>query len=394
VAPAIPLAPAPAPGPSPPPRREPYAFFFPVGAALGIVGAGLWSAAALGLVSYPATPHAILMIEGFEAAFVTGFLLTVLPRFTRTDAGDRRELPWALAAVVGVGAAALAGQVVVAHGLFAATLLLLVGALVRRLHTRRNDPPVEFLAFGPLALAFGLIGALLELAVAMGWAVDPSARLGLRLVSLGMVLSLVLGIGALLVPVFLEIKDPLVIPRIAKPHERPARRALYGALGGALALSFALDALHVARAGPWLRVAVAGSVLLGVWKLWRVPGRRTVPAFVLWSAGWLVLAGLVLAAALSRHEIAAMHITLLGGFGALTMAIASRVVVTHGGHGPAAEDRLVTPLAATLLALALAARLTAEARPSEVLGWLGLSGALWMLAWLGWLARALRFLRR
>jgi uncharacterized protein involved in response to NO len=75
---------------------------------------------------------------------------------------------------------------------------------------------------------------------------------------------------------------------------------------------------------------------------------------------------------------------MLGGYGTLTIAIASRVVVTHGGHGPDREGQLVTPARAALLALALALRLAAEVRPAEAPAWLAASAACWILAWAGW----------
>ena len=99
-------------------------------------------------------------------------------------------------------------------------------------------------------------------------------------------------------------------------------------------------------------------------------------------------AGLWVAALFPRHEIGALHVTLLGGYGALTMGIASRVTVTHGGRGPDAEGRLVTPLGAALLALALAARLVAEFDFVRGPWWLAIAAACWIAAWAGWLVRA------
>ena len=84
---------------------------------------------------------------------------------------------------------------------------------------------------------------------------------------------------------------------------------------------------------------------------------------------------------------------LLGGFATLTLAIASRVVVTHGGHGPDGEARLVTPMRAALLALALAARLAAEVDPARGPEWLAAAAIAWILAWAGWFLAAQRFFR-
>jgi uncharacterized protein involved in response to NO len=375
-----------------PAAQDPYRTLFPIGVAYAVTGALLWPLALWVGIPYPGLLHPVLMIEGFELAFVAGFLLTIMPRLTRTDVTDRREVPWVLALTSGFGVAALVGRFAVAHAFALGTLLVLALAVARRLVSRKNDPPEE-IVFVPAGLLLGITGAAIQMAASAGWVVEPAPRLGIRLMSLGMVLSFVLGFGALLVPVFLEIRDPLVIPRIARPHERSGRRALYVGLVALLALTFVADGVGMRAAGAYGRAGIA-SLMLGLsWKIWRLPGRRTLPAFALWIAGWLVGAGLWLAALAPLHEIAALHVTMLGGFGVLTMGIASRVAVTHGGHGPDEEARLVTPARAAWLALALGARIAAEFDPARAPAWYAASGAFWIVAWLGWLSTSRRYLR-
>ena len=368
------------------PGREPYAVLFPLGAAFAIMGASVWVLRLWPGVPYPGLLHASLMIEGFEISFVSGFLLTVAPRMTRTNP-VRREVPWVVLGLALFGTAAWLGFAAVAHACAVLTLALVAYTAAGRFARRANDPPEE-VVFAAVGLVLGLAGAALQFAATVGPWIEPAPRLGLRMMSLGMVLSPVLGFGALLVPVFLEIKDPLLIPKIARPHERPARRALYAALALLLATTFVADALGARAIGPFGRALIATFMLVWVWKLWRLPGRRTVPAFVMWSAGWFVGIGLWAAALLPEHEIAALHLTLLGGYGALTMGIASRVVVTHGGHGPDAEGRVLTPLRAALLALALMTRLVAEGAGAAAPMWLAVSALAWMVAWGQWLLAA------
>ena len=375
------------------PPWEPYRVLFPLGATLGLLGAGVWPLAVWPGIPYPGPQHALLMIQGFELAFVSGFLLTVAPRMTKTNMEDHRELPWLVLGLVGFGIAASLGHLLAAHVLTLATLLLLAFAVTRRFARRQNDPPEEAI-FVPWALLFGLTGALLQVGATAGWFSEPVPRLGLRLLSVGMVLTLVLGFGALLVPVFLEVKKPLFIPGIAEPHERPARRRFYLVLGALLLLSFLADAIGVRAAGPWARALVGTVVLALSWKIWRLPGRRTIPAFAMWASGWCIGAGLWLSALLPLHSIAAMHLTLLGGFGALTMGIASRVVVTHGGRAPTEEARLLTLGRAAWLGLSLASRLVAEFDAPRTAFWLALSGLAWIAAWAGWLLAARPHLRR
>jgi uncharacterized protein involved in response to NO len=327
------------------------------------------------------------MMEGFELGFVAGFALTVLPRFTRTPpVGPRLVLAQqGLALAFGVGWAV--GRPAVAHAAFLASLLLLALVAVDRLRRRQNDPPEEasFLFGG---IAFGLVGAGLLTAQALGLWADPSPRFASRLLSLGMVLAMVLGMGGLLVPVFLGIKDPLVIPRVARPHERPARRMLYAGALIALAGSFAADAFGLSALGAWARAAVAAVMILGVWKTWRRPRAWSGPAALLWVSGWCVLAGLVGAAVAPLHATALLHLALIGGYGALTLGIATRVVVTHGGHA-VDRERAVLPVGLAVgLGIVLALRLAAEAAPEHALPLYAMSAVSWIAVWTWWLARA------
>src|SRR5476649_520235 len=73
--------------------EEPFRLFFPVGLMLGIVGVSLWLLYYAGIIAtYPATAHARLMIEGFMASFIIGFLGTAGPRITSTRHFSRGEL--------------------------------------------------------------------------------------------------------------------------------------------------------------------------------------------------------------------------------------------------------------------------------------------------------------
>jgi uncharacterized protein involved in response to NO len=374
------------------PALEPYRLLFPIGIASGLIGAGLWP---LALVrgDYPAVAHRALMMLGFEMSFVLGFLLTAMPAFTR----GARCRPWELAvaalAQLAVVAGVLAGADAVAQTASLAAVLLVASALVRRVAAGRVWPPEEF-AFVGFALAAGIAGAGLRLALALGAPLALPPRFADRLASLGMVLPLVLGLGSLLVPTFAGMRDPLVIPFIAGPHERRGRRALYMALVTALGLSFVADLAGLVPAAAWLRAGVAVVMVVLVWKLYRRPGLAGAPANALWLSGWMVAAGLVLAAVMPARATAMLHVTFVGGFGLLTLGIGTRVLVSHGRHPLELERAALTPWVIAALAAALATRLAAEWMPGASAAWLASSGAAWWLAWGLWGVRAVPGLLR
>ena len=114
----------------------------------------------------------------------------------------------------------------------------------------------------------------------------------------------------------------------------------------------------------------------------------TGPSIALWAAGWCMLAGLVGAALDPVRATGALHLVFVGGYGALTLGIASRVVVTHGGHAVEREQVLVPRAAIAALGLALVLRLAAEAWPAQALPLLAVSATAWISLWAVWLARA------
>ena len=369
-------------------RIEPYRVLFPIGVAYGLIGALLWLVHATGHFPYPGLLHRAIMIKGFELSFVVGFLLTAIPGFLHAQKCHPVELALATVFVLGFGTLALARQVAAAEACFILTVLLLAVAALRRLARASQPPPVEFLFVG-LGLVLGLAGGIGTLADAAGWRPEPVPGFGLRMASLGMVLSMVLGVGGLLVPTFTGVRQPLLIANVGGPHERAGRRVFFGSIAALFLLAFALESLGQRIAGALLRAAAATPVLLLVWKLQRPSARNDLFSATLRGAGWCVLTGLWLAALSPVHTLAAYHVIFIGGFGLLTLGIATRVVVAHGGHGMEWEPRVLTPWAAGAVVLALAARFAGEFVPDQYVVLLGVSGALWSAGWLLWAARAL-----
>jgi uncharacterized protein involved in response to NO len=360
---------------------------FPLGVVYAMAAALVWPLHALGWIAYPAPLHWTLMVQGFLHCFILGFLLTALPSFLHADRTRPSEIGIVVAAMGVFGILALSGAIAAAQAAYLVTFAVLAVVVIRRFPKRRGDPPEEFLLVA-LGLAFGAAGGGLRLAVEAGWIADPTPRFALHLIARGMVLALVLGIGGLLVPTFSAMREPLVIPGIARPGQRAPRRALYVPIAGAFVAAAACDGAGHPAAASWLR-AIAGSVLgLLVWKLFRQPGRRDLLSYSIWGSGWFILAGLWLGALVPAKVVLGFHLIYLGGFGSLIMGIATRVVVTHGGYPPAHERRVLRPAAIAALLLAVAARVAGDLFPANGPALFGAGGVLWIAAWAIWSARA------
>ena len=406
--------------PLPPATRpvlEPYRVLFPLGAVLAIAGALPWIALATGTVLWPGRLHAGLMIEGFELSFISGFLLTAMPAFTHGTKATRAEVFGITTGVSFCALAAFSELPLYAHAFAALVIVQLMVAVGGRAlghrakggwatvrNARRASvggggaagggaPPEEFLLVG-VGLLLGLIGTAWQALIAGGWAREPALHLAEHLVSRGMVLALVLGLGGLLVPTFAMMPEPLTIVGIAKAGDRPRRRAFAASLALLLMGALAAEAAAQPRAAAILRALAGAASTLLAWKLLRPEGRRDGVGWAIRAAGWALLIGLVAAAADPVHEIAAWHVVFIAGYGLLTLGIGSRVVVSHGGHGLAAEARVLTRPTFALLALGLLLRLAAEFAGERMPLVLAAAAAAWLLAWGVWLANAWPRVRR
>lgn len=364
-------------------RREPFRLFFPLGVVLTCGGVGHWLAYALGLtVTYSCAAHGLAQIQGFLLAFATGFLLTAVPRRTQSAASSWVDLvATTLLLVVGT-VAALREVFAVAEASTVLLLAWLVTFALRRFvgMTAGRRPPAAFVLV-PAAILQGAVGALLI----GGW-LGSSAfglHLGRLLVEQGLFLSLVVGIGSLVLPLMAGASPP---PDLGSSPGETRRVAAYGAVALGLLATFFAEAMGSDRAAPLLRaVLVAAALDLGP-GAFRTPDRPGWNRRLAWLAVWLTPAGIALSGLFPDYRVPALHVTFIGGFGLLAFAVATHVSASHL-ELPALRDgrsRLVAFVGTTVLA-AMAGRVTADATHTYF-EHLGVAAFLWMLGAVVWAA--------
>lgn len=379
------------------PGTEPYRVLFPIGIGIGLYGVGLWVIHALGWIPYPGSAHAALLIQGFQQSFILGFLMTAMPAFLHAPHCRRGEMVAALGLLAAFALLAAIGWVAAAEIAYVGTLLVPVYMAASRVIARQAGPPPEEFILVAAGFATGIVGAVWTAGGAAGLWAEPTARYGIRLVAYGTVLMVVLGVGGLLVPTFMAMKEPLTIPGIAKAHQRGPRRILYAIIVVSLLASLALEAAHRPVTAAWTRALVGSVVLLWVWKLFRSPGRADRLSYALWSAGWLLFVGLWAGALFPQRPLVGAHIVFIGGFGFLTLGIGTRVVVRHGGHPLPLEARVIGTASLVLLGAALVARVAAETpdpASSARTTLLAVAAAAWIAAWGLWGWKAIPLVRR
>jgi uncharacterized protein involved in response to NO len=374
---------------------DPYQIFFPLGIILGMLGVSIWPVYYFGLTEgYSGRAHAFVQTDGFLYSFILGFLLTAIPRFTGTQP-PALAVQYALAAVVAASAVAFEFQFfafgsagfLVAHG-------MLIVLAARRFIRRQLDPPDTFVLVG-LGLLSGVIGGLINAGIAWQVIAPSWDPLGKRMLTEGMVLLLVLGIGGFLGPRLLGFAELPQFVKVGSPNtERRNRTPFYVLAGLAVILSLIGEYGFGRPALAFLRAAAATAVILSTVRPWRFPSVHTTLARCVWAAQWFVILAVWLVAISPRYSADLLHILFIGGFTLLIFAVGTRVTLSHGGHG-LSQERRSWPLRIAVATglIAMLARVGAPFAGFTYFEHLALAALLWIGGVAVWGYHLLRLIR-
>ena len=167
---------------------------------MGIAGVSIWPLYYWGAIGgYNGRSHAFVQTDCFLYAFIVGFLWTALPRFAGTSIPSRASQYFVACLLVAAVVAFEFQYFRGGHVIFVAVHAMVIAVAARRFIRRQHPPPETFVLVG-FGLLSGMVGAILAAGVA--WELVPLGLdvLGRRLLTEGMVLLLVLGIGGFLGP--------------------------------------------------------------------------------------------------------------------------------------------------------------------------------------------------
>ncbi|MBI3999485.1 MAG: NnrS family protein [Candidatus Omnitrophica bacterium] len=376
---------------------EPYRLFFPLGVLIGTVGAGHWLIYWRGWISsYSGFFHASIQMEGYMACFVLGFLTTAIPRFSNTPHASLAELLAFFLLTCGILFFLFQYLWVPAELCFIAWLLSLARFIFVRIKKRRQNaaaskisPPLEFIWI-PIAIFHGLLGSIIlilyQLKLAPIWMGDIGEDMAFQ----GFILSIVAGVGGFLAPRLMgrfEVIKPTEVCAMEEVARKKKRNLLvHLTLALLFFLSFWLDTPGHQIWANCLRALIITVVLIWTRALPLPP--RTTDFFVklLWISIWMVPLGLWMIAFFPAHEKGLLHFTFIGGFSLMTFAIATMVVLSHGGESAA----LRRPLPVLWMVLAgviftLGFRIAAGFYPNLFFPYLGIAASVWILTGISWL---------
>ena len=337
---------------------------------------------------YPATWHKAIMINGFMLSFICGFLMTAVPKFTKTDYAKPWEIVVTLMSIT-LAALLLACSLVSAHyivaGLANAVILTFV---IKRFLMRQENPPYTFLFIGFSLLLWCfcnlLYGAsnsgLLSLGV---WQIAVE-----RLLYEGVVLGLILGVGARLLPGILGWQD--IVRHQKQKYEQnlpfikvvPKNIILIAVF---FYISYFLEHSFVKLAYA-MRTAIVFYIAMKFWNIFRLPKKRTRLTFGIWACTWMFVVSSALPWFWQYPMSHGAHSYFIGGFSLLTLLVATRVSLAHSTQGLDLESSSkALPTIVILMVATALTRLTAIIWPRIYLSHLSYAAITWLIAVVLWL---------
>lgn len=358
--------------------ENPYRLFFPMGWLMGLVGGLVWVIYYFNLGPYPGLVHAQWMMGLFLGSFVIGFLMTAGPKFTSSFPANLLEISLLALTIFIGGVASFLGQLHCFHFLQFCSYMLLIVFLFRRFLKRRNNPPAPF-----ILVLFGLVTSVLShLYLSLFYTNLVSDGFLRSFAELfykqGMILFLIMGIGSRLVPALLGwMPSPLEGGVLFK--KGPFVFLAFAVFGSYLLESFDFYVIPVV-----FRFLLFFGLVMTQWKIYRLPYKKTLQAWMLWASAWFLVVGLLLQIHVD-WRIHALHFMYIGGFGLMTFMVAVRVVLSHGSHDMSLEAKL-RPIAivGVLLGIAALIRFIAFQFPESYFLILALAGGVWCCGLIIW----------
>lgn len=355
-----------------------YRIFFPAGTLLGLWGALVWILYYFKVINYPGLLHPEIMMGGFLLSFVVGFLCTAIPRFTESFLPTKWEIVSASALIFLLLVMQTTSNLFYFHLNSLILFVYLIVFAIRRFLSRKVNPPTPFIFVG-LGIIIGLIGSLLLFLSHFLSITDDLLYLGKVFITQGYILSFVLGVGSRLIPSLLGHSPP------PNQIQKSLSRNAYFSLGISFLLSYLIEAFASRFIGMILRDLIIIFIAIIPWKIFLLPKRKAVHAFGLWISCWFLMAGHVGASLFFNYKIHFLHLFYIGGLGLMTLIIATRVTLSHGGHDVRLEikSKILYGLI-FLLVLAALTRFSAGFLPAEYQSHLLYAACLWIIGISWW----------
>ncbi|MFA7613902.1 MAG: NnrS family protein [Candidatus Caldatribacteriota bacterium] len=363
---------------------EPYRLFFPLGILTLMCGILLWVPLLWDPGVYPVLTHRYLVINGFAGLFIGGFLMTAVPRFSKTFTARTHELvAYLVVTLIGLIFSHLDNETMTF--LFSGFQpIILLYFLLSRIFKRKENPPYSF-----VFIFIGLILWAFSAFASAFWDNEAFRHLHHE----GAIAAVILGVGGRLIPGILGHVE--IVKAQREKYERPV--SILSSVPWhfwPIIFFFILSYFLEERAGAWVRLASVLVVALKYWRLYLAPKDKTALTWCIWTSAWLITLSFVLKGVWSDGLIHASHSFFINGIVLLSLLIGTRVVQSHGPKDKNLENLKILYFITFLVVFSAATRVSAFIMPETYLNHLAYSSIVLMLALIIWSIKYLKYVVR
>lgn len=362
---------------------EPYRLCFPLGILTLLCGILLWIPLIWDPGIYPLLTHRYLVINGFAGLFIGGFLMTAVPRFSKTFVARGFEVgAYLLVTLLGLVFSHLDNEkwTFILSGF---QPLILLYFLFSRISKRKENPPYSFI--------FIFVGLILWSFSAFATAFfDNDAFRHLH--HEGAIAAIILGVGGRLIPGILGHVE--IVRAQREKYERPI--ALISTVPWhfwPIILFFVGSYFFEESLGAWIRLGSVLVVAMKYWRLYLAPKEKTTLTWCIWISAWLITLSFILKGVWSEGMIHASHSFFINGIVLLSLLIATRVVQSHGPKDKKLENLKILYLITFLVVFSSATRVSAFLMPDTYLNHLAYSSIVLTLAVIIWSVKYLKYIK-
>lgn len=302
-------------------KKDPFDLHFKVGVLAGVCGVGIWLLYIHQWIPfYPRPQHAFFMFYAFLWAFISGFLMTAVPRMTQTNTASKFEVALSLFCILLQCALLFTNELQISFFIYILQILILLKFVGYRMLKRKKLPFDGFIFVG-FAFALNTLGVVFYL-------LDSQFK-ALSIFSMqAFVINLVLGVGSRLIPLLSRI------PNSIEPTQEQAQQNRLELLAWAIALNSSFIAEYLFQRSEFLllRFVVLSLFSIRHLKLLKKPSRWSSLSYGLKTSIVFTCIGYLLAYLNPANELAWLHLVFIGGLALVTLMVATRVSLAHTGQ--------------------------------------------------------------
>ncbi len=372
---------------------DPYRVLFPFGIFWAGYGVLLWPAFHFQIINYypGIIGHPDSMIAGFIGSFISGFLMTAIPRFTGSLKATNREIFISFIMAIFLVIFAILNLYKYFHIVLLFQIIFLFIFSKNRFLFRKFNPPPSFVFVG-LGIFSALFGAVVFVLNDYNLISSTLNIIGRNLFFKYMVLSMIIGVGSRLVPTltgwaetpkfqFEDIKNKFTQ---TKKIQIPLGRFWIIHISFYFA-AILLEAFHYNQLAALILALIITSIFIKIFKINKIPNVKTPFARSIWISCHSILWALWLNVFFNQYSLHILHLLFIAGYGLLTLMISTRVVNSHNGYNVAQIEAKKIYYVVTILCIAAAlTRVSAFFIPRLYINHLDYASYTWFLMILYW----------